>query len=110
MQPVIEFSLLKLIFLMGFFVAVSLAITLALARSKAGRWVLAFGGLGLLAFMALFGFYFLAAPRWDRTRFEATEDFTAARPPRAPLPPRVTLETERVSGESIVLAWSRTHA
>ena len=111
MSPAPMFTIIPVLFI-GLVLALVIGVSVALAFSKVGRCVLAFGGLGLLAFAGMFGFYFLRASRQEhivalREGDSLTiEEFAPARPPRAPIAPRVTLETERVADQSIDLAES----
>ena len=111
MHPAPMITIFPLIF-MGLVLALAIGVSVALAFSKIGRCVLAFGGFGLLAFAGLFGYFFLQARRSEQvvaTRAGESitlEEFAPARPPRAPIAPRVTLEAERVVNQSIDLAES----
>lgn len=104
MAPVPTLAIFPLIFL-GLVLALVIGVSVALAFSKVGRCVLAFGGFGLLAFAGLFALFFLQARRHESIT-ASIEEFGQPRPPRAPIPPRVTLESERGASELIVLAES----
>lgn len=103
MAPAASIAIIPVL-IIGLVLALVIGVVVALACSKVGRCVLAFGGLGLLAFAAVIGFFFLTTFRYESATAER-EEFGPPRPPRAPIVPRVTLETARVvSGEPIVLA------
>ncbi|HUY88317.1 MAG TPA: hypothetical protein VMV10_06260 [Pirellulales bacterium] len=80
--------------------AVAFGVAIVLARSPVGRWILAFGALGLLAVAAMFGFYFVTAQRWEDlpATIVDEESFVESLPAGAP------------RGSQIVLSDDEPHA